>query len=41
MKCPKCKYEWETKSIMEHVSCPNCQRKVKNIKKERANEEEI
>jgi len=27
-KCPKCKYEWETKSQMLNVTCPNCQRKV-------------
>lgn len=29
IKCPKCKYEWNTKSKLNYVSCPNCQRKVK------------
>ena len=27
MKCPKCKYEWETRSVLKHITCPNCQRK--------------
>ncbi len=26
-KCPKCEYEWETKSKMIYITCPNCQRK--------------
>ncbi len=30
MKC-KCGYEWETKSKMKYVSCPNCLKKVKII----------
>jgi len=29
MKCNKCNYEWETKSKLENVSCPNCLSKVK------------
>jgi predicted RNA-binding Zn-ribbon protein involved in translation (DUF1610 family) len=29
IKCPKCKYEWETKSTLKSVTCPSCQLKVK------------
>jgi len=29
MKCPKCNYEWETKSERMFVTCPNCLLKVK------------
>jgi len=29
VKCPKCKYEWETKSKLKMVTCPSCQLKVK------------
>jgi len=32
MKCPKCDYEWETKSEMMYVTCPNCRLKVENDK---------
>jgi len=33
LKCPNCKYEWETNSKLDFVTCPNCQRKVeKTIK---------
>jgi len=27
VKCPKCKYEWDTNSKLDFVTCPNCQRK--------------
>jgi len=30
MKCPKCNYEWETKSDLIMVTCPSCLLKVKN-----------
>ena len=26
-KCPKCKYEWDTKSKLDSITCPNCQKK--------------
>lgn len=26
-KCPNCWYEWETKSNMLYITCPNCLRK--------------
>jgi len=29
MNCPKCNYEWETKSERLFVTCPNCLLKVK------------
>ena len=29
VKCPKCGYEWKTRSTRVYVSCPNCLRKVK------------
>jgi len=29
IKCPNCKYEWETKSKLDYVTCPNCQLKIK------------
>lgn len=31
-KCPKCEYEWWTRSDKEYVSCPNCQSKTKQSK---------
>lgn len=31
IKCSKCNYEWETKSILAKISCPSCLYKVKNI----------
>ena len=31
VKCPHCKYRWETKSKLVMTSCPSCQRKI-NIK---------
>lgn len=35
VKCPQCSYEWETHSELDHVTCPNCQKKFrKNIKEE-------
>jgi len=27
VKCPKCNYEWDTKSKLDSICCPNCQRK--------------
>jgi len=30
MKCPKCGYEWKTKSSLKFVSCPSCLHKVEN-----------
>ncbi len=30
IKCPKCKYEWDTKSKLDFVTCPSCRLKVKN-----------
>lgn len=30
IKCTNCKYEWETKSKMMFITCPNCGRKTKN-----------
>ena len=29
IKCPSCKYEWETNSKLNMVTCPSCQLKVK------------
>ena len=29
VKCPKCGYEWETRSTKLYVTCPNCLRKVR------------
>ena len=28
LKCPKCSYKWETKSLLFNVTCPSCLRKV-------------
>ena len=30
VKCPKCGYEWDSKSIKMWICCPNCLRKTKN-----------
>ena len=27
VKCPHCNYEWETKSKLDSITCPNCQKK--------------
>ena len=34
VKCSKCSYEWETKSKLNFVTCPNCQLKfrIKDLK---------
>ena len=40
MKCPKCDYEWATKSTRKYVTCPNCMRKVLNVQKVDDQEEE-
>jgi len=31
IKCPnpECNYEWETKSKLDFVTCPNCQKKFR------------
>jgi hypothetical protein len=26
--CPKCGYEWQTRSKLDRVTCPNCHRKL-------------
>lgn len=36
-KCLHCGYEWNTKSMLSIVTCPNCLRKTKNINIEDAN----
>lgn len=41
MKCPKCNYEWETKSKMVFVSCPSCLLKVKNDMKSDNNDSKL
>jgi len=32
IKCPKCDYEWDTKSKNKFVSCPSCLSKVNKDK---------
>lgn len=32
IKCPFCKYEWETNSKLDFVTCPNCQKKFRKKK---------
>lgn len=34
VRCPSCKYEWNTKSKLMSVTCPNCQKKFKKKKKD-------
>ena len=29
VRCPKCGHEWETKSKLAYITCPNCLRKVR------------
>jgi len=31
IKCPNCNYEWETKSEMMFITCPNCRKKFDNL----------
>ena len=31
IKCPNCKYEWDTKSKLLWVTCPSCRLKVQNL----------
>lgn len=31
IKCPKCEYEWKSKSKLKMVTCPSCQLKVLRI----------
>lgn len=38
IKCPNCKYEWDTNSKLDSVTCPNCQKK---FMKEDEDDEEI
>jgi uncharacterized Zn finger protein (UPF0148 family) len=35
IKCPNCKYEWNTNSKLNSVTCPNCQRKFDKIKRDK------
>ena len=35
IKCPSCKYEWETNSKLDFVTCPNCQKKFRKCDKVR------
>ena len=42
IKCEHCGYQWDTKSELEKISCPNCNRKTsrkfeEEIKKEGEN----
>jgi len=37
IKCPKCNYEWETRSELILITCASCGLKVKNIDKEKDN----
>ena len=39
VKCSKCKYEWETKSLMILVSCPSCgsKNKIRGIENDKKN----
>jgi len=30
LKCPRCDYEWMTRSQLRFVSCPSCLQKVLN-----------
>lgn len=32
IKCPNCKYEWNTNSKLDAITCPNCQKKFKKDK---------
>ena len=34
LKCDKCQHSWNTKSVLNYVTCPSCQRKM-NAKKYR------
>ena len=38
IKCSKCGYEWETKSELMFVTCPNCQLNTRNHTQEVQNE---
>jgi DNA-directed RNA polymerase subunit RPC12/RpoP len=31
VRCPKCGYEWETRSRLAYTTCPNCLRKVRVV----------
>ena len=33
-KCPKCEYEWLTRTKLNYITCPNCQRKFLISEKE-------
>jgi flagellin FlaB len=30
IKCPKCDYQWHTRSVLHMVSCPSCNQKIRN-----------
>ena len=40
IKCPKCKYIWETSSIKKFVTCPDCLIKI-NIEENKKEVKEI
>lgn len=29
IKCPKCGYEWDTRTAMYYVTCPKCAAKIR------------
>lgn len=37
-KCPKCKYEWETKSKLIFITCPSCMLKFRREKEDKSKE---
>jgi len=41
IRCLNCGYEWETKSELRFVTCPNCRLKTKNREKENESNKEI
>jgi len=41
MKCPKCKYEWDTHSERMFVTCPNCLLKVKREEKSQTSQGKV
>jgi Zn finger protein HypA/HybF involved in hydrogenase expression len=34
-QCPTCEYEWETGSLLDFVTCPNCQKKFRKVKEDK------
>jgi len=35
VKCSHCGYEWDTRSRLKFVTCPNCRLKTKNMEVEK------